>query len=530
MANWKYLFQPWILDRGQAYFECDRVMDLEENGDLIRAQVSGSQSYRVEIQRFGGRVVRMRCDCPYAAGGENCKHMAAVLFALEEAPGETRMDWQTALEQMPEEKLRELLRSLAEADGGLQDRIVRMVSGPGDKPEQWQDDLDQIISEYADRHGWIDYDQAYDCMTDIAAYLEESLPYLLLDGRAVDAAKLVMTVYGTAFGQEMDDSDGGLSLVSGACRQAMGQILQQADAQQEQKIFAILHELLAYTEKCPYGTGDLEEWILSVDWSQELQQKHLEWLDDHLDSWRMNQRAELMARLGASTGEVIAWWEQYRENDSAYRPLLALYEENDLPKAIDMVRERRKQEKNTPWQITDYAKTLLRLLEKTGEQAQYEQELRYLVVELGCQETEYLSRLKSCTPPEQWGGMFAAMLADAKRPSDRMNLYHFEGMHDLLFKELTQYPYLGHFHNYEQSLQAWDPARTLKLYIEVLKREMDSACDRKQYHRVAGYLRGLGVYPGGQEAARELAAYWHSFHKNRPAMKDELRKAGYPQE
>ena len=394
--RWEDLFKPWILERGQEYFECGQVVELEEDGPVFRAQVSGSRAYRVDIQRSGTNVVRMRCDCPYAAGGENCKHMAAVLFALDEEPGVSRMDWQTALEQMPEEKLRKLLRSLAEDDGSLQDRIVRMVSGPGDDPMQWQDDLDQIISEYEDRHGWIDYDQAYDCMADLAAYLEESLPYLLLDGRVIDAAKLVMTVYSTAFGQEMDDSDGGLSLVSGTCRQAMGQILQLADTRQEREIFDMLHELLD-NDQWPYGMGDLEEWILRVDWYQELQQKHLEWLDDNLDSWRMSQRAELMERMGASTAEVIAWWEQYRESDSAYRPLLALYEENDPPKAIELVRERRKQEKNTPWQITDYTKTLLRLLEKTGEQAQYETELRYLVMELGCQEIGYLSRLKSCT-------------------------------------------------------------------------------------------------------------------------------------
>lgn len=527
MANWKYLFQPWILDRGQEYCECGQVVELEKDGSLIRAQVSGSQLYRVELQRSGEYVVRMSCDCPYAAGGENCKHMAAVLFALEDTPRETRMDWQAALDQMPEKQLRELLRSLAEGDGSLQDRIVRMVSGPGDDPMQWQDDLGQIISKYADRRGWLDYDRAYDCMADLAEYLEESLPYMLIDGRVMDAAKLMMTVYGAAFGQDMDDSDGGLSLVSEACRKAMDQILQAADSEQERMIFDMLHELMG-SSQWSYGTDDLEEWILNTNWAPALLQKNLQWLDDHMDSWRMSQRADLMTRMGASTAEVIAWWEQYRENDSAYHPLLALYEEYDLPKAIELVRENRTQE-TIGWRMIDETKTLLRLLEKAGEQVQYEKELRYLVLELRCQETEYLSRLKSCTPPEQWIGMFAAMLADAKRPTERMHLYHFEGTYDLLFKELAQYPHFGSFHGYEQSLRAWNPERSLELYIEVLKREMDRACDRKEYRRVVGYLHELGAYPGGQDAARKLADYWYIHHKNRPAMKDELRQAGYPQ-
>ena len=138
-----------------------------------------------------------------------------------------------------------------------------------------------------------------------------------------------------------------------------------------------------------YSSNDLERLVLSLDWSLELQQKNLEYLDDNLDSWRMRQRAELMERMGASKAEVIAWWQQHRNDDSTYHPLLRLYEEEDLPKAIELVREKRKWEKNTDWQSRSYTKTLLKLLEKAGEQAECETELRYLVLELRCQETEY---------------------------------------------------------------------------------------------------------------------------------------------
>lgn len=71
--------------------------------------------------------------------------------------------------------------------------------------------------------------------------------------------------------------------------------------------------------------------------------------------------------------------------------------------------------------------------------------------------------------------------------------------------------------------------RTLKLYTEVLKIEMDRACDRKQHGHVAAYLDKLKAYSDGREEADTLAAYWYVYHKSRPAMKDELKKAGYPQ-
>lgn len=532
MANWRNLFKPWILERGQAHFECGQVTELEDDGDLVRAEVSGSQAYHVEIQRSGKRVERMSCDCLYADKDENCKHMAAVLFALEGRSAQQqigcRLEWQVALEKLTEEQMRTLLRSMAEGDGSLQDRIVRLVAGPGTEPSQWQDDLEQIILDHSDYRGWLGYDRAYHCMMDIVEYLEESLIPLLIEGKLLDAAKLVMTVYGTAFSQDMDDSDGGLANVSAASRDSLEKILYLSEPQQERKIFYMLHEFLEGSD-WNYGSDDLEELILALNWSEELQQKNLQYLDDNLDSWRMERRAELMERMGASSSEIIAWWEQFRENGSAYRPLLRLYEEHDLPKAIALVREHRKNEKNTPWQMVDYTKTLLGLLEKAGEQAEYEKELRHLVLERKCQEREYVSRLKKITPPDQWPTIFESLMADAKRPSDRMALYHFEGMLDELFAELCQHPSFGSFQCYAAELREWDPTRTRTYYVEILKQEMDAANQRKQYRHIIGYLSDLSTYPGGQKAAKELAEYWHVYHRNRPAMKDELWQAGYPQ-
>lgn len=196
--------------------------------------------------------------------------------------------------------------------------------------------MDQIISDYTDYNGWLDYDRAYDCLIEVTEYLEACLPALLMGRQVVNAAKLVMTVYGAAWGQDMDDSDGGLTVVSGACREALVQVLSLADAQQERKIFELLHEFME-NSNWNYGSDDLEDLILSLSWSPELQQKNLEYLDDNLDSWRMRQRAVLMERMGVSKAEVIAWWEQHRNDDEAYHPLLRLYEEDNLPRAIELV-------------------------------------------------------------------------------------------------------------------------------------------------------------------------------------------------
>ena len=122
-----------------------------------------------------------------------------------------------------------------------------------------------------------------------------------------------------------------------------------------------------------------------------------------------------------------------------------------------MVREKRGRAKSTDWRITEYTKTQLRLLEKAGKQAEYKTELRHLVLKLKCHETEYLSRLKEITPPEQWQTVFKRLFADAKYPSGRMALYHFEGMLTELFEELCQHPSFSSFTDYEAELRNWNP-------------------------------------------------------------------------
>ena len=79
--EWKKYFRPHILERGREYYREDRVEELSDRDGNITACVEGSEPYGVEIEYSGKDIEYMYCDCPYAEGGENCKHMAAVLFA-----------------------------------------------------------------------------------------------------------------------------------------------------------------------------------------------------------------------------------------------------------------------------------------------------------------------------------------------------------------------------------------------------------------------------------------------------------------
>jgi uncharacterized Zn finger protein len=84
MADWQQYFKPWILQRGAEYASNDRVELRMQRGGVTCAVVHGSVDYFVAIYAPDGDPEEMSCTCPYAQTGEPCKHMAAVLYVMQQ--------------------------------------------------------------------------------------------------------------------------------------------------------------------------------------------------------------------------------------------------------------------------------------------------------------------------------------------------------------------------------------------------------------------------------------------------------------
>lgn len=113
-------------DRGQSYYERDAVSDVVRRGEMVRAQVEGSQyqPYAVRLEFDDAGVARTDCSCPYDHGGI-CKHRVAVLLTCLRDP-------ETVSEKPPisaliadadREILQELIFELAESHPEMVDWI-----------------------------------------------------------------------------------------------------------------------------------------------------------------------------------------------------------------------------------------------------------------------------------------------------------------------------------------------------------------------------------------------------------------------
>ena len=85
--DWKRKFSKSILERGNYYFKQKHVHVLACTNSIYNAIVMGTSIYHVEIEIENGEAVYMSCSCPHSEKGYYCKHMAAVMYAIEDQGG-----------------------------------------------------------------------------------------------------------------------------------------------------------------------------------------------------------------------------------------------------------------------------------------------------------------------------------------------------------------------------------------------------------------------------------------------------------
>lgn len=112
-ANFRKTIPAHILTRGRDYLQRGQIVDLtfEEEEAVWEARVEGTELYDVHIELLSNTSLRCECSCPYDMG-EQCKHIAAVLYAIEEAfPDQlgSKPRMKPAKHQTRHEKLRQQL-------------------------------------------------------------------------------------------------------------------------------------------------------------------------------------------------------------------------------------------------------------------------------------------------------------------------------------------------------------------------------------------------------------------------------------
>lgn len=241
--NWKDLFAPHILARGKKYFKGGNVCRIQHCANAYIAVVAGTEDYEVEISIGEQRIEEMLCSCPYAHE-DNCKHMAAVLFALESksisieeiSPAKQpaivshipmEVSWLEAIDNLPDDIVRKELLKQADRDKRLREQLSVLYLGelPKGQLQNWKADLQEIASEYIDRRGRINDEDTWCFLNDLSNFLDSKLPLLFEVGAVMDTFHLIWIVMETSLEWTIDDYYEQLSDLFQDCKDALRKLL-----------------------------------------------------------------------------------------------------------------------------------------------------------------------------------------------------------------------------------------------------------------------------------------------------------------
>ena len=553
MKPWKDWFQPHILERGRAYFDEGRVSDLGYTADGYTALVTGTEEYAVEILMEKDSVEDMICDCPYAEDGNACKHMAAVLFAidagelpLKKGPAKkARLTPAGLVEKIPDNRLRPLLAELVSADEKLY-RALLLQYGETTLDEclkALKKELNSIGKRYAGRDGYIDYYHAGGFSVEIADHIQRQTETLLARNEPLLTFQAGMDALRKYSSYSMDDSNGEYTLVTEAMDNMGTCVLAAADENTAETIFDLLADCIKSGLEDWFVQDFAEHMVFSRFMGKHFDEKKLALVDERIavltssvkqDYSRQYEteemlvrRFDLMQKLSRPREELDAFLKQ-NTNYSNIRKLRVqrAIDERKTDEAIRLLEEGKSAGHDKRGLVAAYSEQLMDLYEQQGRRDKLIAELEYHVFTLSSGGMEMLSRLKKSCAPSQWIAYRERYLS-GRNSYCKLELLESEGLWERLLEAVTASESLFILDRYEAALKARYPDKLLEAYARILMKEADVVSNRKRYQELTRYLKKLRSYPGGAERAAQMAEDWRTRYVRRRAMMEELRNAGF---
>lgn len=338
MKNWESKFAPHILRRGLDYFEEGAVHELTQTADGYEATVEGNEYYRVEIAISDQKLMAMSCDCPYAEDGKNCKHMAAVLYAIEKhsdasytlhdptIANSSIPALEKMIQELSEAELRAFLSEYAIKDESIRNALVARYASLSHPRTLTllKREVDQTIDQYGDRSGFIDYQHAWKFESAMIDILNDRVSPLIDRRECMQAFELSAYVFTQTAHVDIDDSDGTVYNILGTCCDCWAHILSVCNAQEKESIYNWLESQFE-SKACDCGEDLISDFIMEHFDTHNFLLKKLKLVDDQIQHYEnksdefsnykasqlLLDRLKIMKDLKLPEGEIMAFTKRH---------------------------------------------------------------------------------------------------------------------------------------------------------------------------------------------------------------------------
>ena len=574
--NWQKLFASHILERGYDYYCDGAVENIEIGHDDIRADVVGTEDYEVEISLNDGKVPDMYCSCPYAAGGNNCKHMAAVLYEwtadiMDEnepedtdnedmdddadaesmdlfEPAVTVCDYKkksAAVEKLVTSAERDIVQaflvSVLAEDKKLLLRFRNMVNkcATNEDVEDYFEQIDEIADRYLGRDHFINYYQAYDFMLELEEIIDKDVRRMIDNGSHISAFHVMNHIFVLLGNVDMDDSGGETSMLAEQIYQLWLELLTKVNAQDKRKMFiwftthmdgSVIDYLEEYIEQIimeEFKEPEYEQDKLSFmeEMIEKAEKKDSGWSRDYaVGKWTVTYLKTLEEK-NAPEDQLEEICKKYWNNSGVRRYYIDRYfEKKEYDRVLQVLDESIELDKAYRGQVLEYIQKKKEIYRLQGNKSAYIEQLWKLVLEQSAGDLDIYKELKAQYSEKEWLIKREELFKKLPPNAHIDRLYKEEKLYDRLLAYVLKSSGLYAVQSYENVLKKEYPKQILSKYQGEVNKMASCTGNRKHYADLVALLRRMKRIKGGSEIVETIVEEWKIKYRNRPAMMDELSK------
>ena len=536
--NWKKLFKNHILERGYDYYRREKVEILEYTEDKAEAVVSGSDDYSVSIVFDDGEIAEMYCDCPYACDGSKCKHMAALLYALDDLSEKTQtdsVDADTLINEASPELIREFLIKSLTYNEELKYKFIRFLESKRKKisVSDYKFHLDTLVIQYSEGEDYIDYRLSFQFFNETEELLTECTDILIAEKRYYDAYDIVRYYYSKLSITDIDD-DGNLEIFYDRCMEIFKEINKNADIDSKRRIFNDLSDMLKNRNN--YLSDVAFDFISTGFEEKEFLIKLLDYADKKIaqnkssyesEKWIL-YRIKLMDKLDYTDNDIMEYGEKYPELRSIKDYLTESFiAKGNNEMAIKILEDLLKSGENTINDTERYHLKLKEIYKAQNDKKNYVRELWIILTELWITNIDFYLEFKSLFDADEWADVREQLYSSMKNQYMLPEYFIEEKLYDRLVSYVVTNKNIYLIEKYESYLAEDYSEFILNEYTETLNEEAEHTAKRSTYQRWADRLRHMKTLKGGKECVMEIIENWRMLYKNRYAMMQELDSVEY---
>lgn len=523
-------FNSKIVQRGFDYYKQGKVKKVKIKDDYVGAIVKGTVDYHVAISLQNGKIDDMDCDCPYFYDHDECKHIVAVLYYLNDKMELKKDDIKGILNKINEKELKSFLEIIIKNDENIYDMFRRRFASyfPKVSAREYKRKIMNAIKEAGGRDGFIDYQEGYEYTHKMYGFITEASQ--LVDNKDYETAfTIIKIILDSIPDTDIDGSNGEVGDVAYSCTEVITKILDEApkDDKTIKDIFDYVALELETHNLNNYGI-ELDELILQfiendifLNECEKVLLKAIKGCTN--DKWyRYHKRyyLEYLETLYDKTSDDVKRLNLIKDNldvDKTFRKYVdILMDEKDTNEIINKLLKYREKYPQHKKYISD---KLLEIYDKTTKE--YKNELYNAFFDYDKYNFDKYIQIKSLYSKDEWQNERINIISKIDKDNIGIlsKIFVNENMIDDLF-ELVKDTYM--INTYEDYLLPKYRDEVIGKHIETCMKKLKFASNRSVYREIAGNLSHIKKLDIKKKYINDFITYIKKEYSNKPALMDEI--------